>query len=707
MFFKEGENCWQTVVVDKAAFLVDGEDYYRSVAEACESARQTIYILGWDVDSRIRLRRDNDDETETFGQFIDRLAHENADLHIYVLEWDFAMFYSLEREVWSFLSFGWLTHDRVHFEMDDNHPVGACHHQKLVIVDDQIAFVGGFDLASFRWDTSEHLAEHPQRNDNGTSYGPVHDVQMLVTGDIAGKLGRIARDRWERATGEIPEKPTVRGHPPWPFTAAVDFENQPVTILRTYPDHDGIEKVLEIESFYLAAIEQAESFLYIENQYFTSHSIGAALEKSLGRENGPEIILILPRKCPGWLEEQTMGALQKNLHQRLQDADKHGRLLICYPDRAGLESDVIVVHSKILIADDKLLTVGSANLSNRSMGFDTECNLAMAADDCKETENTISSFRNRLLAEHLGCDAETVAYHSKKSNSLLSTIKSLAGNDRSLKKLPIDKNDSLMTPLTTSTIIDPEKPMELESFLDYFGSRLGSQDEDPVQNDKRKVWRFFALISFAVFMAVLWRWSPLKQWLNVDTLLAAADYVRGNPLTVPIVLAVYLVGSCLMFPVNLLILATALSFGSLKGFSLALIGSLLGGLASYLLGRWLGRDVVQKLAGKKLNRLSRKLARRGWLTVALVRIVPIAPYTIVNMVAGASHISARSFLIGTAVGMCPGILAIMIFEEGLERFLRHPDWQTLGIATIALCFALLVIIIGKKLLTGHEERKGG
>jgi len=707
VFFKEGENCWQTVVVDNAAFLVDGEDYYRSVAEACESARETIYILGWDVDSRIRLRRDNDDETETFGQFIDRLARENPDLHIYILEWDFAMFYSLEREVWSFLSFGWLTHARVHFEMDDNHPVGACHHQKLVIVDDQIAFVGGFDLASFRWDTSEHLAEHPQRTDNGTSYGPVHDVQMLVTGDIAGKLGSIARDRWERATGEIPEKPTVREHVPWPFTAAVDFEKQPVSILRTYPDHDGIEKVREIERFYLAAIEQAESFLYMENQYLTSHSIGAALEKSLGRENGPEIVLVLPRKCPGWLEEETMGALQKNLHQRLQDADKHGRLLVCYPDRAGLESDVIIVHSKILIADDSLLTVGSANLSNRSMGFDTECNLAMAADGSQEIENTISGFCNRLLAEHLGCDAETVADHRKKSNSLLSTIKSLASNYRSLKKLPVDENDSFMPPLTTNTIIDPEKPMEVESFLDYFGSRVESQDEDPGQKNKQKVWRFFALIIFAVLMAVLWRWSPLNRWLNVDTLLAAADYVRGNPLMVPIVLAVYLVGSCLMFPVNLLILATALSFGSLKGFSLALTGSLLGGLASYLLGRWLGRDVVQKLAGKNLNRLSRKLARRGWLTVALVRIVPIAPYTIVNMVAGASHISARSFLIGTAVGMCPGILAIMIFEEGLERVLRNPDWQTLGIAAIALCFALLVIIIGKKLLTGYDERKDG
>jgi len=707
VFFKAGENCWQTAIADKAAFLVDGEEYYRSVAEACESARQTIYILGWDVDSRVRLRRENADETETFGQFIDRLAHENPDLHIYVLEWDFAMFYSLEREVWSFLSFSWLTHKRVHFELDDNHPVGACHHQKLVVVDDQIAFVGGFDLASFRWDTSEHLAEHPQRVDNGNPYGPVHDVQMLVTGDIAGKLGNIARDRWERATGEIPEKPKVREHDPWPFSAAIDFEEKLVSILRTYPAHDGIEEVREIERFYLSAIEQAESYLYMENQYFTSHSIGAALEKSLRREDGPEIVLVLPRKCPGWLEEETMGALRKNLHQRIQAADEHGRLLVCYPDRAGLESEVIIVHSKILIADDKLLTVGSANLSNRSMGFDTECNLAMAADGCKRTAETIAGFRNRLLAEHLGCDVEAVAAYSKKSNSLLSTIKSLASNDRSLKKLPVGENKTFMIPLTPSTIIDPEKPIEVESFLDYFDPGVGAQDEDSRHKDKQKAWRFFVVIAFAVLMAALWRWSPFNRWLNVETLLAAADYVRGNSFAVPIVFAVYLVGSCLMFPVNLLILATALSFGSLKGFSLALTGSVLGGLASYLLGRWLGRDAVQKLAGKRLNRLSRKLARRGWLAIALFRLVPIAPFTIVNMVAGASHISARSFLIGTAVGMCPGILAIMIFEEGLERVLRNPDWQTLGIAVIALCCALLVMVISKKLLTKHEEGKGG
>jgi uncharacterized membrane protein YdjX (TVP38/TMEM64 family) len=211
-------------------------------------------------------------------------------------------------------------------------------------------------------------------------------------------------------------------------------------------------------------------------------------------------------------------------------------------------------------------------------------------------------------------------------------------------------------------------------------------------------------MALALLLAALWRWSPLNQWLNMDRLLAAADSLRASPLAVPTVLALYVLGSCLMFPITILILATALSFGPLTGFALALTGSLLGGWVSYLLGRRLGRDAVRKLAGEKLNRLSRKISRRGWLAVAVVRVVPIAPFTIVNLVAGSTHISGRSFLIGTAVGMGPGILAIMIFESGLEQALRDPGWGSLALAVIALCAALTVLVLGRSWLTGREER---
>lgn len=705
MFFQSGENCWQATTADKVAFLIDGEDYYRRVAQACESARQAIYILGWDVDSRIRLRRDPDRQTESFGQFLDRLAHEHPDLHIYILEWDFAMLYSLEREAWTRASMGWMTHERVHFELDDNHPVGASHHQKIVVIDDRVAFVGGFDLASCRWDSSEHRPKDPLRTDSGSSYGPVHDVQMLIGGEAAKNLGRLARQRWQRATGEqLPEPPPTEGDP-WPLSLSPALQQARVAILRTEPEHDGHGEIREVEHFYCAAIEQAESFIYIENQYLTAHVIGSALERSLRQQQGPEIVLVQPKQCPGWLEQETMGALRQQLLDRLYAADEHQRLLVCYPERSGLDSEVIIVHSKVLLVDQTLLTVGSANLSNRSMGFDTECNLALAADNQAEIAAAIAGLRNRLLAEHLGTEPGAVAKELAQSGSLLATIETLAGGERCLKKLPMTEKSALLETLSAATIVDPEQPADIESFFAYFGFSAESQTGTLKANVRRRLWRLVAVIAGALVLALLWRFSPLKQWLTLDHLLAAADSLRESVLAIPIVLLIFVVGSCLMVPVNLLILATALSFGSLKGFALALLGSLMGGLVSYLLGRWLGREVVRKLAGNKLNRMSRKLARRGWLAVALLRMVPIAPFTLVNMAAGASHISTRSFLIGTAIGMCPGILAIMVFEQGLEGVLRNPGWGTVGLAVLALGCAWMVLLIAKRLLIQQDEEQ--
>jgi phosphatidylserine/phosphatidylglycerophosphate/cardiolipin synthase-like enzyme/uncharacterized membrane protein YdjX (TVP38/TMEM64 family) len=701
-FFNSGDNCWQLADAEQAAFLIDGEDYFRAVAEACENAQESIYILGWDVDSRVRLRRDNG-QKETLGQLINRLVEEKSQLQIYILEWDFAVFYSMERELWSQLSFGWMTHKQVHFEMDDTHPTGASQHQKIITIDDQIAFVGGFDLASSRWDTSEHLPQHPQRCDNNRPYGPMHDVQLLVTGEIAQKLAELARWRWERTTGEslLPSQSGASQF--WPASVKNYFSQQPLAILRTMPAYAGDPEIREVETFYLQAIEQAETFLYLENQYLTSHRIGNALGDSLRQPHGPEIVLVLPRHCSGWLEEETMGVLRNRLHQRLLEADQHQRLLICYPDRAGLDDEVINVHSKLLVADDQLLTVGSANLSNRSMSFDSECNLALAADRDNERATIIAGLRDRLLAEHLGCSQQQVTEVLSETDSLRAVITQLATDERSLKELPLEKDLPNWQALPGELVADPEKPIGLEHLLDYFGIAAETQEVD--ENALRsKGWYFLLALLAALVLAALWRWSPLNQWLNLTTLLSAADYIRESSLTVPIVLGIYLIGSCLMFPINLLILATALSFGSITGFFLALSGSLISGLASYLLGRWLGRDAVQRLAGKKVNQLSRKLARRGWLPIALIRVVPIAPFAIVNMVAGASRISVRSFIIGTAVGMCPGILAIMIFEEGLERALRNPDWKTLGLALLALLGGLLVLAVGRKLLLKKRER---
>lgn len=706
MFFKEGHNCWKVAKSERIAFLIDGEAYFKAFADACEVASQVIYIVGWDINSRIRLRRGESATEETFGEFVDRLARDKPDLHIYILEWDFAMLYTMERETWPLLSLGWLTHERVHFELDDEHPVGASHHQKIVVVDDRVAFVGGFDLASWRWDTSEHAVRQPERIDNQVTYGPFHDVQMMVDGDVARQLGQLVRKRWEQATGDVLPVVKQSGQDPWPGQVAPQLESASVAILRTVPEFEEHAEIREVLQFYLDAIDRAESFIYIENQYFTSHVVGKALARVLGKEDGPEVLLVLPRNCPGWLEQETMGALRKRLLQRLIASDPHGRLKICYPDRDGLGSEIINVHSKVLIVDNKLLTIGSANLSNRSMGFDTECNLALSADESGAVEQAIANLRNRLLAEHMGKEQDEIAACFTQGESLLTVVSKQSSGQRTLRSLDTEESSAVIEKLSADEIIDPERPIEMNRLLTFFG--FDQEQADDQTRLQQKAWRFAALLLGLALMALLWRWSPLNQWLNMDALLAVADFIRKSPLTVPIVLLIYVVGSCVMFPITLMILATALSFGPYAGFALAFTGSLLGGLASYLMGRWLGRDAVRKLAGDKVNRISRKIARRGWLAIAVVRLVPIAPFTIVNMVAGATHISARSFLIGTAVGMGPGIMAIMMFEGGLEQAVRDPGWPSLLSALLAFCGAGLLFIFGKHwVLRRGEETDDG
>ena len=696
MFFHKDKNCWRLAEAKRISFLVDGEAYFRAVAEACEAARHAIYIIGWDLDSRILLRRGSGDDQESFASFLNRLAYETPELHIYILEWDFAMLYAIEREAWTECNLGWKTHKRIHFELDGRHPVGASHHQKIVVIDDRLAFVGGLDLTSGRWDTPDHPPKHPGRHDNGKTYGPFHDVQMMVDSEAAAALGHLARTRWELATGDkLSTNAGVDGDS-WPQNIPPDLEQTEIAILRTLPEYDGMYEIREIEEFYLNAINQAKSSIYIENQYLTSHIIGTALEKSLGKKEGPEVLIVLPRNGSGWLEEETMGALRQRLIKKLLQADKYQRLKICFPDRKGLDTEFINVHSKVLMVDDTLLTVGSANLNNRSMGFDTECNLALAAEGQDHVRKAISVFRNRLLAEHLGTTRDKVVAIFEQTGSLLTTVDVLHNSDRSLQELPQSKTDTLADTLSVNEIIDPERPISIERLLDYFDINPDSRDEHA--RVKRKAWWFATVIVLCLLLAILWRWSPLGNWFTLNNLLETADAIRNSPIATLLVLSIYVIGSCLMFPVTLLVLATALSFGPYTGFALALSGSLLGGLASYLLGRWLGRDVVHTLAGERVNRLSCKLAKRGWLAVALVRVVPIAPFTIVNMVAGSSHISTRSFLIGTALGMGPGILAIMLFEGALEHALRNPDWSNIIISIMALCIAVLIVFLFKRWL---------
>ena len=180
----EGRNCWRRRPAKRVTFLIDGAAYFEAFAQSVELAKNSILIAGWDINSQVELLRGNQsgNSSTRLGDFLNTAVSRTPGLRAYILAWDFAMIYALEREAFPIFKLDWRTHDRLHFRLDGDHPVGASHHQKIVIVDDAIAFVGGLDLTKRRWDTSEHRVNDPRRIDpHGHPYPPFHDVQMLVT----------------------------------------------------------------------------------------------------------------------------------------------------------------------------------------------------------------------------------------------------------------------------------------------------------------------------------------------------------------------------------------------------------------------------------------------------------------------------------------------------------------------------------------------
>lgn len=381
-----------------------------------------------------------------------------------------------------------------------------------------------------------------------------------------------------------------------------------------------------------------------------------------------------------------MGALRSRLLLQLQEADRYGRLRVCYPYLEALGGKFINVHSKVMIVDDRLVRVGSANLSNRSMGLDTECDLAVEADR-DETRLGVAAFRARLLAEHLGTTPQRVAETIASSGSLLSAVDRLSGGERGLRPLNGGGDYWLEQVVPEWAPIDPEQPMSLEQFFEEVVAR------DPDRSMSRRLnrrWMVLAgLLLAALALAAVWRWTPLGDYLNLQTLRTWGQTIQNSPWALGWVVLVFILGGIAVFPVTLLILATALAFTPVPAFFYALLGCLTSAAVTYGIGLLLGHDAIRRFTGSRLNRLSKQLARRGLIAVTIIRFLPVAPFSVVNMMAGASHIRFRDFLGGTLLGMGPGVLAITVFEHSLMQAIRQPELEN-----FLLLAAVILAVLG-------------
>ena len=389
MWSRPDSTVWRLEQARRAAVLVDMEVYFKAVRAAMSKATRSIHLLGWAFDPAARFAPGEDGRgpaRDRIGAFLKHLACNRPEVDVRLLVWKSALPIAASQDFFPHRAQMAFRKTPVRFRLDGAIPLGACHHQKAVIIDDRVAFCGGGDIAPDRWDTAEHLDGDPRRTSRwGTIFTARHEVMAVVDGAAAASLGEMFRERWRRSTGHQLAPPDPEdGGDPWPEGVEPAFTDVSVGLARTIPAWGGWPEVREAEALHLAAIAGARRCIYMENQYFASPVLAEALAARLAEPDGPEVVLVSTLHSPSWFDQMTMDRTRLAFLKRLQAADEAGRpgggrLHAFCPVTAG--GNPIIVHAKLAVIDDVMLRIGSANINNRSTGFDTECDLVIEAED--------------------------------------------------------------------------------------------------------------------------------------------------------------------------------------------------------------------------------------------------------------------------------------------------------------------------------------
>jgi len=470
VLLQPGSTCWRTAPASRALAILDTQDYFLAAKAAMRRARRSIHLLGWSFDPLTQLTPDTEGggpEDDRAGPFLRGLAQARPALDVRVLIWKSALPVAASQHFFPHRARACFKHTPVHFRLDASVPFGACHHQKVLVIDDSLAFCGGGDISTDRWDSVHHLDGDRRRNmPTGGMHDPRHEVMLMVEGEAAAMLGDLFRRRWRRSTGvTLPPAPSptqATTQDLWPQGFTADFHDVQVGLARTEPAWRDQPEVCENEALHLQAIKAARRFIYMENQYVASPAIGEALAARLEQDDGPEVLIVSTEHSPSWFDRMTMDKTRSALIRRLQGADRHGRFhAYCPETQAG---KTIIVHAKHAIIDDVMLRVGSTNLNNRSTGFDTECDLAIEVGqgpEHAEARAAIRRHRTRSLAHFLDVEPATFEAAFARTGGLAAAVEALdTGSQRRLRKLGPVGIGPLASVIATFHLGDPVTPSD-------------------------------------------------------------------------------------------------------------------------------------------------------------------------------------------------------------------------------------------------------
>jgi phosphatidylserine/phosphatidylglycerophosphate/cardiolipin synthase-like enzyme len=430
---RPGETCWRLERSRRARFLVDGQDFFDALRRALLAARASIHLLGWGFDPRIRLLPVGDAPDAggisgpgEVGHLLVALTKANPALDVRLLVWRSALPISATQAFFPHRARAWFRGSGVDFRLDAEVPFGACHHQKVIVIDGALAFVGGADLMPGRWDTSEHRDDDSRRAEGGRTPPSRHEIVAMVDGPAAAAFDELFEARWRASRGTSVTL-THAADDAWPAGIEPDAADTDVAIARTLPAWRGRPGVGEIAALNLEAILRAKRLIYLENQYFTWPPAAEALAARLAEPDGPEVVLITSERSPSYFDRLTMDRARTTILWRLTAGDVFGRFHAFAPFTAG--GRPIVVHAKAMVVDDTLALIGSANLNNRSQGFDTECELVIEAQTEPERA-AISGLRDRLASHWIGRSAAELSAARGERGALAGALRDLDANGR-------------------------------------------------------------------------------------------------------------------------------------------------------------------------------------------------------------------------------------------------------------------------------------
>jgi phosphatidylserine/phosphatidylglycerophosphate/cardiolipin synthase-like enzyme len=365
--------------------LVDGATALPRIAEAIASASSYVHIAGWFFSPEFRLGKDGPRLRELLAA-----AAERVDVR--VLAWAGAplpLFHPDRGEVRKVRD-ALVRGTRISMALDAKERPMHCHHEKLVVVDGEVAFVGGIDLTSFEGQRLDH-SEHPPRDTLGW-----HDACVRLEGPIVADAGTHFLQRWRELADDAPSEP----HLPDPRPGGIATQ-----LVRTVPEHvyEGLPRgEFSILESYVRALRSAERFVYLESQFLWSPELVSILVGKLREPPNADfrVVVLLPAH-PNNGTDDTRGQLGVLVDAAKQGGDDR-RFLACTLYQPGPGGRPVYVHAKVGIADDCWLTVGSANLNEHSLFNDTELNVVLC------DEQHARDARLRLWSEHLERDAAEI-----------------------------------------------------------------------------------------------------------------------------------------------------------------------------------------------------------------------------------------------------------------------------------------------------------